>query len=279
MGDTRPLRAKLALHDGTQLQWHDWPAPRPRARLLIVHGLGEHAGRYAQLATDLNALGITVRGFDLRGHGLSDGRRGVIPAREAALSHDLLETFAAYAAEGDDLPFLLGHSLGGLVALHAVAVLGLRPRGLVVSSPALATHAGRFERWLARTLRRVAPDMAVANKLKTDRLSHDPAAEPAYRSDPFVHDRISARLAQYIFEAGPQTIVAAPRLEVPTLLQFAGSDALVDPAGAREFAALAPPTLLTAHAYPALYHEIYNEAEPGRSKVLRDLDAWLRTHL
>jgi len=279
MDDTRPPQARFTLHDGTRLQWHDWPAPQPRARSLVVHGLGEHAGRYARLAADPNALGISVRGFDLRGHGLSDGRRGVVPAREAALSHDLLETFAAYAAEGDDLPFLLGHSLGGLVALHAVAMLGLRPRGLVVSSPALATHAGRFDRWLARALLRIAPDLAVANKLETGGLSHDPAVGPAYRSDPSVHDRISARLAQYIFETGPRTIAAAPRLAVPTLMQFAGSDALVDPAGAREFAALAPPTRLTAHEYPALYHEIHNEAEPGRGEVLRDLGAWLRARL
>lgn len=279
MGEIRPTHARLTLQDGTRLQWHDWPATQPRARLLIVHGLGEHAGRYAELAVDLNSLGISVRGYDLRGHGLSEGRRGTVPAREAVLSHDLREAFAAYAAEGDDLPFLLGHSLGGLIALHAVVVLGLRPRGLVVSSPALDTHAGRFDRWLARTLLHVAPDLAVANKLRTDRLSHDPSVEPAYRADPFVHDRISARVAQYIFEAGPQTIAAAPTLSIPTLLQVAGNDALVNPAGARRFAMLAPPTLLATCEYPALYHELYNEAEPDRSEVLRDLADWLRVRV
>jgi alpha-beta hydrolase superfamily lysophospholipase len=279
MGDTQPARAKFALRDGTRLQWHDWPANRPRARLLAVHGLGEHAGRYARLAAGLNALGVSVRGFDLRGHGLSGGRRGVVPAGDAVLSRDLLDVFAAYAAEADDAPFVLGHSLGGLIALHATLALGLKPRGLIVSSPALATWASGLDRALARTLLRVLPDLAVSNRLKTGRLSHNPAVEPAYLADPFVHDRISARVAQYIFESGPKTVALAPTLAVPTLLQIAGSDELVDPAGARRFATLAPSAQLVAREYPTLYHEIYNEAEPGRGEALRDLGEWLRPRL
>ncbi|MEO6519852.1 MAG: lysophospholipase [Pseudoxanthomonas sp.] len=265
--------------DGLALHLNDWPAAQPRARMLIVHGLGEYSGRYATLAADLNAQGIAVRGFDQRGHGHSQGKRGVVGKEPDCLSRDTLDVFNAYASQGDDLPFLFGHSMGGLVAMHAVSTLGLRPRGLVASSPALASYAGRFDRLLSQILVRVAPDVTVANGLPADKLSHAPHIERAYLDDPVNHNRISARLAQYIFEAGPEVVEAAPAWTVATLLQIAGGDRLVDPAGARAFVNAAPERQVECHDYAGLYHEIYNEAEPARSQVVADLIAWLHACL
>ena len=261
--------------DGVALHVNDWPTAQPRARVLVVHGLGEHGGRYAALARDLTAQGISVRVFDHRGHGRSQGKRGVVGKRSDCLSSDVVEIFQAYAEEGSDPPFLFGHSMGGLVAMHAVGKLGLRPRGLIASSPALASHAGGFDRLLSKTLMRLAPDFTVANGLPADKLSHAPGIERAYLDDPANHNRISARLARYIFEAGPEVIAAAARWPVPTLLQIAGSDRLVDPSGAREFARVAPPGVVESHDYAELYHEIYNEAEPARSNVVADMATWL----
>lgn len=261
--------------DGIALHLNDWPAAQPRARMLMVHGLGEHGGRYATLARDLNAQGISVRAFDHRGHGRSQGKRGVIGKNPHCLSHDAVEVFHAYGAEGSDLPFLFGHSMGGLVAMHAVGKLGLRPRGLIASSPALASHAGGFDRLLSKVLLRLAPDFTVANGLPADKLSHAPGIECAYLDDPDNHNRISARLARYIFETGPEVIAAAANWPVPTLLQIAGSDRLVDPSGAREFAKVAPIGVVESHDYAELYHEIYNEAEPARSNVVADMATWL----
>lgn len=262
-------------HDGLTLHLNDWPVVQPRARMLLVHGLGEHSARYAALAGDLNALGISVRAFDHRGHGRSQGKRGVVGKTANCLSRDAVEVFRAYAAEGSDLPFLFGHSMGGLIAMHAVGKLGLQSRGLIASSPALASHAGRFDRLLSKVLLRLAPDFTVANGLPADKLSHAPGIERAYLDDPDNHNRISARLARYIFEAGPEVIAAAANWPVPTLLQIAGSDRLVDPAGAREFARIAPPGVVESHDYAELYHEIYNEAEPARSNVVADMATWL----
>lgn len=264
--------------DGLDLHLNDWPAAQPRARALLVHGLGEHSGRYAALAGDLNTLGVSVRAFDHRGHGRSQGKRGAVGKDSDCLSRDAIEVFNAYAGEGNDLPFLFGHSMGGLVAMHAVGKLGLRPRGLVASSPALASHAGRFDRLLSKVLLRLAPDLTVANGLPADKLSHAPDVERAYLDDPDNHNRVSARLARYIFDAGPEVIAMASTWSVPTLLQIAGSDRLVDPAGARAFAATAPEAAVECHDYADLYHEIYNEAEPARGVVLADLAAWLRPH-
>ena len=261
--------------DGLDLHFNDWPAPQPRARMLVVHGLGEHSGRYATLADDLNTLGISVRAFDHRGHGRSQGKRGAVGKDPDCLSGDAVEVFNAYAGEGDDLPFLFGHSMGGLVAMHAVGKLGLRPRGLVASSPALASHAGKFDRLLSKVLLRLAPDFTVGNGLPADKLSHAPGVERAYLDDPDNHNRVSARLAQYIFVAGPEVIAMASAWSMPTLLQIAGSDRLVDPAGTRAFAAVASKAAVECHDYADLFHEIYNEAEPARSQVLRDLREWL----
>lgn len=269
----------IRLRDGTHLKYYDWPVENPRGYLLIVHGLGEHAGRYARLAGELNTLGLSVRAYDQRGHGRSEGRRGVLPAGDDVLPNDLIEVFADFAREADDDPFLLGHSLGGLVVLHAVTMLGLRPRGLVASAPGLAAFVSRADRWLARILRRLLPDLAIASGLKDDKLSHDADVVRAYREDPLVHDRVSARLACYLLGKGDEVIAAAPNLQVPTLLQIAGSDELVDPAGARAFARLAPPGQLTVRDYTSLFHEIYNETESARSEVVGDLMGWLQARL
>lgn len=265
--------------DRLDLHLNDWPAAQPRARMLVVHGLGEHSGRYAALAGDLNALGISIRAFDHRGHGRSQGKRGAVGKDPDCLSRDAVEVFDAYASEGNDLPLLFGHSMGGLVAMHAVGKLGLRPRGFVASSPALASYAGTFDRLLSKVLLRLAPDLTVANGLPADKLSHAPGIERAYLDDPDNHNRVSARLAQYIFDAGPEVIATAPAWPVPTLLQIAGSDRLVDPAGARAFAAAGSKAAVECHDYADLYHEIYNEAEPARGRVLADLTTWLRQYL
>ena len=270
------IASHLQIRDGLKLHLNNWPVPQPRARMLIVHGLGEHSGRYATLASELNARGISVRAFDHRGHGRSQGMRGVVGKEAACLSRDTTEIFNAYAAESGDVPFLLGHSMGGLVVMHAVAEQRLRPRGLIASSPALASHAGAFDRLLSKLLLHVAPDLTVANGLPADRLSHAAGVERTYLDDPLNHNRISARLARYIFDAGPEVIAAAPQWAVPTLLQIAGSDQLVDAAGARAFAKAAPRETVELHDYNGLYHEIYNEAEPGRSNVVNDLKDWLR---
>ena len=272
-------KLQLLTRDGIDLHPCDWPASEQRARLLLVHGLGEHSGRYAALAAELNAIGISVRAFDHRGHGQSKGKRGVVGRDPDCLSRDIVEVFNAYAAEGADLPFLLGHSMGGLVVMHAVAKLGLRPRGLIASSPALASHAGRLDRVLSKVLLHLAPDFTVANGLPADKLSHAAGVERAYLDDPLNHNRISARLARYLFEAGPEVIASAPAWTVPTLLQVAGSDRLVDPEGARCFAGAASKQFVECHDYAGLYHEIYNEAEPMHSRVVADLTTWLQAKL
>ena len=276
----------LRLPDGTAIFLREWPVPAGVARrgsLLLVHGLGEHSGRYAHVAERLAALGLHVRGYDHRGHGESAGARGSVPHPDALLD-DLRAVFDDLDAHGraaDDgaPPFLLGHSMGGATAARAATGGWLTPRGLVLSSPALRVSPSPIEAGLLALARRLAPDRAFPNRLPVGRLSHDPREVAAYKSDGLNHDRVTPRLFDFLADAGAAARRDATRFTVPTLLLVAGSDALVDARGAREFSAALPAGAGTLHWYDGLYHELFNEREPDRTLVLDDLADWLEEQL
>jgi alpha-beta hydrolase superfamily lysophospholipase len=261
--------------DGRRLCLHDWPQPGARAAVLIVHGLGEHAGRSAALAAWFNARGYAVRGYDQRGHGRSPGRRGAL-SRPLELLDDLAEVYGDFAAKLPAPPVLLGHSMGGLVALRAVLDRCVAPPALVLSSPALRAWTPAWEQALATRLAGVLPNLPLRSGLPFEALSHEASVVDAYRHDPLRSGWITPRLARFIFESGRHCIQTAASLAVPTLLLVAGADRLVDARGSYAFAEAAIASgQLTTHVYEDLFHELFNEAEPGRSRVLAQLEAWL----
>lgn len=274
---TDGVPGRLALADGRWLCVHDWPRDDARAGVLFVHGLGEHAGRYGRLAAWFNARGYTVRGYDQRGHGRSPGQRGAL-VWPLELLDDLAEVYAGFARRLGRPPLLLGHSMGGLVALHAVLDGRVAPPAMVLSSPALRTWTPAWEQALARRLSRWLPNLPLRSGLPFESLSHDAAVVAAYRNDPRRSGWITPRLAQFIFAGGRHCIAQAPRLDVPTLLLAAGADQLVDASGSRAFAAAAPAGMLTMQLFDTLFHELFNEAEPARGEVLARLARWLDAH-
>jgi alpha-beta hydrolase superfamily lysophospholipase len=262
--------------DGENLAVQDWPLPdgtQPRGLVLLVHGLGEHAGRYDHVAERLNAWGYAVRGYDQYGHGESGGPRGGLTTR-TRLVDDLADLVANARQRQPGVPIIvLGHSMGGLVAaLFALDNPG-QLEGLVLSSPALGTRVQGVQKLLLRTLPHVLPNLRVGNGLDSQFLSHDPAVVQAYRNDPRVHDRISARLAAFLTGEGSRVVGQAPHWRVPTLLLYAGQDQLVDPAGSRRFAQRAPSSAVTARCFEPLYHEIFNELDA--QPVFDALRSWL----
>lgn len=275
-----PLRTA----DGLQLHVVHWPATAPlRGSVQLVHGLGEHLGRYAELAQRLNALGWQVVAHDHRGHGRSEGRRGALPDT-AALLADLAAVLdhARQHAPAPGPRVLLGHSLGGLVAgrfvaeaLAAAPALWSRPvDALVMSSPALDPGMNAAQKALLAVLGPLAPGLAVGNGLQPDWICSDPAVVQAYVQDPLVHDRVTPRLVRFIVDAGAQVLAAAPGWRTPTLLLWAGADRCVAPAGSAAFAAAAPTAVVQAQAFPSLRHEIFNE--PDRAAVFAALERWLQ---
>jgi alpha-beta hydrolase superfamily lysophospholipase len=268
--------------DGDNLAVQDWPLPdgvAPRGSVLLVHGLGEHAGRHERLARVLNQWGFAVRGYDQYGHGQSGGPRGSLPQVHRLLD-DLADLVETTRNRSPDLPLiLLGHSLGGLVAAGFVARGIIPVDGLVLSSPLLAPRLNPVRKLLLSVVPRVAPQLVVSNGVDPQFLSHDPGVVKAYRSDPLVHDRISGRLARFIAEEVEVVRSAAPRWLVPTLLLYAGNDRLVDPHGSGRFAAAAPPGAVNAHRFDGYYHEIFNEprAQPVFTRLRQWLDARFAT--
>lgn len=263
--------------DGDNLALRDWPLPQGKALrgvVVLVHGLGEHGGRYDRVARRLNHWGFAVRAYDQYGHGESAGERGALPASARLLDDltDVIESTRARMATG--LPLLvLGHSLGGLVAACQVAFRNVPVQGLVLSSPALDAGLSALQKLLLAMLLRLAPNLAVGNGLDPAFISHDPAVVAAYRADPLVHDRISARLARFIADAGPLVLARAGQWKVPTLLMYAGADKLVDARGSRAFARAAPAQVVAARCFEGLFHEIFNE--PDAEPVFETLRQWL----
>ena len=263
--------------DGNNVIVQDWPLDPTvtlRGVVVVVHGLGEHAGRYDHVARQLNAWGFAVRGYDQCGHGESNGARGSLPT-DTRLLDDLADIVDSTRARmRKDTPLiLLGHSMGGLVVGRFVS-LGLRKvDGLVMSSPALDAGMNAFQKFLVSVLPKIAPDLRVGNGVKPQFVSHDPAVVAAYKADPLVHDRISARLARFIAEAGPQTLALAAQWTVPTLLMYAGDDRLLNADGSRAFAKLAPKNVVTTQCFDTLYHEIFNELDA--KPVFATLKQWL----
>lgn len=263
--------------DGDNVVIQDWPLEagvRLRGVVILVHGLGEHAGRYDHVARQLNAWGFAVRGYDQCGHGESGGAPGSLPTDTRLLDDlaDIVDSTRARMDKGTPL-IVLGHSMGGLVAGRFVS-LGMRKvDALVMSSPALNPGLSAFQKLLVAVLPKLFPNLRVGNGLNASYISHDPAVVAAYQSDRLVHDRISARLARFIATAGPATVALAPQWKVPTLLMYAGEDKLVQPQGSRDFAAAAPTGVVTTHCFEGLYHEIFNELDAA--PVFAALRQWL----
>jgi alpha-beta hydrolase superfamily lysophospholipase len=262
----------------TLLPGRVWCAERPRALVAIVHGLGEHSGRYAGLATDLVKGRLTCVALDLPGHGETSGPRGDIPSWEKLRDQIVPAMFTATRGLPDQPPHLpivlFGHSMGGVIALdHALA----HPKGLsalVLSAPALRTAMPPWWKLAMANVARVAtPSSGFPNGLDPEGLSRDPEVVRAYREDPLVHDRISPRTYFAFNEAAQRCRRDIRGLQVPTLMFTGMADRLVDPKGALEAAGAAPHDMMRFVTWSEAYHESMNDI--GREKIVQDVLAWL----
>jgi alpha-beta hydrolase superfamily lysophospholipase len=266
--------------DGENIAIHDWPLPEVwpdqeiKGTVIIVHGLGEHAFRYAHMALLLNEVGFHVRAYDQYGHGESGGSRGGIPT-EMRLVDDLADVVdnTRRNMRPGQLLILLGHSMGGVVVASFVRQQ-MRPiDGIILSSPAFDPGLNVMQKFLLSVLPRISPNLRLDNGLKIDKLSRDPLTVLAYRSDAFVHRKISGRMAKFIADEGARCIAAAPKWMMPTLLIYAGQDALVSAQGSRTFAARAPKQWVQSRCFEAMYHEIFND--PEAQEVFKSVRVWL----
>ena len=266
--------------DGLELRTLQWSASgRPRAHLLLVHGIAEHAGRHARVASRFAAAGIETYAYDLRGFGASAGRRAYVD-RWSQYHDDLEDRLAATRKSAEDLPVVLyGHSMGGLISLGYVLADPPRvaPDLLVLSAPAIAAVVARWKQALADVLGRITPHLEIPNDLPPGGLSHDPQIEAAYRSDPLNVHRTTARLGMELFHA--QALVSAALARIGSLPQptyaLDGTDDPIVPLSST--ASLNGKGNVTRRVYPRLRHEMHNE--PEADAVIADTTGWIETSL
>lgn len=264
--------------DGTSLFIRDWHVPtNPNPpSIVIMHGLGEHSGRYAHIARFFNTLGFRVRNFDQRGHGQSGGGRGDVPDIDAIL-RDTRLVINDFAKKSTQAPLILAHSMGGLFATR-FALEGLTPlSGLILSSPAFSVHTSWLEKFLFKISRVLIPHLGVGHGTNGRFLSHDSEVVTAYQNDALVHARISACLFQSMLTAMQYVKDHTTELKIPCLLLIADGDLVVNPQGAKNFLAKhsqGPNAhFLKAQIYPGFYHEVFNELDALR--VFDDVRVWL----
>lgn len=266
----------LPAADGTPLHLRAWPAQG--GWVAIAHGYGEHSGRYEALARYLNARGWGVASCDLRGHGRSPGRRGHVRSFDDYL-HDLAALHAFVADQAGEGPvFLLGHSLGGLIALRYVQERAVELSGLILSAPflELALPTPRWKLVLAPALSRLWPTFSTPSGLRGELGSRDPEVARAYDRDPLVFKRATARWFAEVLKAQREALAAAPKLALPLLVLHGEADTVASLAAVRRLFAAAGSADKTLHVYGGFRHEVLNEL--GKERAWEDLASWLAAH-
>jgi lysophospholipase len=276
-------RGRVRTEDQLDLVWQSWTPATPRGVIAIIHGLAEHSGRYQETAEFLSSNGWAVYACDLRSHGLSPdlpkaGRVHVDRFEDYFKDVDALIGLASETHR--DLPlYLLGHSMGGLIAIRYCLEKPAGLAGSVVSSPALGTHPEfkppLFLKLMVSILSRLTPRLLVASDLDTQAISRDPDVVKAYIDDPLVSQKVSARWYGEIMKSMKKAHKDAASLRIPMLLMQSGADRLVDPDAPGRWAKATPEGLVEPVVWDGLYHEMFNEPEKDRvrSRLLEWLDA------
>ena len=266
-------------YGGLDLFYQRWrPVGEPKAVLAIVHGFGEHSGRYGNVVDWLVPKGYAIYAFDLRGHGRSPGQRSYINRWEE-YREDVRAflTFVQGQEPGRPL-FLMGHSMGGLIVLDYALHYPEGLQGVIASGPALAqVGVSPVVMTLGRLLSRLWPRFTLDTRLDATAISRDPKVVEAYVNDPLVHSVGTARLGAEMTKTMEWVNEHAADLRVPLLVLHGGADRLVPPEASRAFFERVALEDKTRYEYEGYYHEPHNEV--GWERPLADLEAWLEAHL
>ena len=268
MIDDAPSTEFASTRDGLSQLQRRWEVPSPKAAVLVVHGIGEHSGRYLHVGAALAKAGYDVLAYDNRGFGQSGGRRAFV------------ETWDHYLDDVEDLlverrrlgvpVVLLGHSMGGLISASYLVSSRPDPDLAVLSAPALAAEVPQWQRMAAPVLGRYAPRLFVKSKLDGALLSRDPVVQEAYIEDPLVIAGATAGLGMAMLTAMEETSANIDRVSVPTYVLHGDSDRLVPPHASEGLGRLAN---VERRLWAGVRHEAFNE--PEQNEVLTELRSWL----
>ncbi|RFS26405.1 lysophospholipase [Chitinophaga silvatica] len=258
----------------TRFHGNSWVPANFNRVMIIIHGIGEHLGRYAHVAEYFTTQGFAVVGIDHYGHGLSDGKRGASKGYE--FTFDYLSAFLQHIKDTYHLPVVMyGHSMGGGILMSYLLKRKPAIQAAVVSAPALivADGPGTVLKSMLKVLSKVVPNFTIKQGLDINKISHDPKQVTKFEQDPLRHDKLSLRLANDMIQYGAWSIAHADELKIPTLLIHGTADAFTAVEGSRSFAGKAPKQWLTYREWEGMYHELHNE--PENREVLSFISGWL----
>lgn len=265
--------------DGHNVYFQKWePEAAPLARVLLVHGVGEHSSRYAHVGEFFTSSEIALTGFDLLGHGKTDGQRGHADSYEdfcRQIDHFLPDMFSAQPAAP---VFLYGHSMGGLITLYYTLLKKPKKiKGVISTSPGLEPGypIPSWKTTLGNLLYSIAPRFSMDNGLPVDGISHDKAVVAAYKADKLNHSLISARMGMDLIRNGKMVSARAADFPLPLLLMVGGDDQLVSPRAVKEFGEKSGHKT-TLKVWDGGFHELHNE--PYKSEVLQTMVDWIKTN-
>jgi len=270
------------MNDDITFYMQGWePEGKPKAIVCLIHGLGEHTGRYAHVGKAFNDAGYALFGFDLRGHGQTGGARGHFPSLDVVLQ-DIRQFIGFQEQNNSGLPiFLYGHSLGGLLTLAYAIQHPDGLKGVIVTGSALrsALQEQKGKIMMARILGTLAPAMTIPSGLEAAAISRDQKVVDTYINDPLVHDKTSLGLGKAALTAIDLCFSHAREFIPPLLIMHGKMDRLTYPSGSEDFAKLAGETNkdVTLKLWDGLYHEIHNE--PEQAEVFKVMIEWLDKHL
>jgi len=265
---------------GLKLFYRAWTVDSPRGVFLINHGLGEHSGRYKQLANELNSKGFSCYAYDIRGHGKSPGVRGHVDSFDDYYADfDVFRKLVIEQQPNTPL-FLFGHSLGGTIIFRYTQVFQPTDvRGVCISSPVMgvAVEIPKLKLLVASFLKVTFPKLTMNNGFSPSDLSHDSKVVDAYVNDPLVHDLVSS---SYFFNLLKEMKLAqdnASEWTLPIAILYAGDDKIVSAEATEKICSAIDSKLLVRKRFDGFYHEILNEV--NREKPLAELFAWVEERL
>lgn len=265
---------------GLTVYGQSWLVDQPKAVFGLVHGMGEHSGRYTYMIEALNAANISVVSYDQIGHGQTEGKRGHVPNYDmllgclGELTSKMVELVPAKPM------FLFGHSMGGNVVLNYLLQRKPKINGAIISSPwlKLAFDPPALQVKLGRIVSGILPGLVQSTKLDVNAISRDPKEVKRYVDDPLVHDKISTAFFTGVYDSGFWALEHASELQTPVLLYHGTGDQLTSHDASKAFAERAG-SKVTFKSLDGYYHESHNEAEAERERVFKMIIDWIDDQL
>ncbi len=271
---------KWKTNDGLQIYSKAWlPAGKPRAVVCLLHGVGEHIGRYDGTAQALTTGGYLLAGFDQRGFGKSEGQLGHASSAEKYFG-DIDRFLGEVAGNFDGLPiFLYGHSMGAIEALAYVPLRKPALAGVIATDPGLknALEEQKVKVALAKVLGSLLPAITLENGVDPQTLSRDPQVAIDYVNDPLVHTKVTTGWGKSMLDMVRLVYAGASRFPLPLLLMHGKEDRLAYPNSSQIYADMAPKDRLTLVMWEGYRHELHNEV--GKEAVFKVMLEWMDKHL